>query len=228
MKTTSNIIRRAATTLLLALLMLATAPQTSWAQTAETLGGYTFTMPASDVTVSAAFTLDPAHFADNGDDTYTIKTAEGWNVFCNLLKNGETFLNKTVYLGASITVSRMAGDGEHGFAGTFDGQNNTLTFNYGTAESPADEQFVAPFSFTVSGTSPVFRDLRRTHRPPLRHGHHLQLRQQRPHHHHRRRRCRRLRGALRAQRQVHQLQEQRRRHQRRRQQQRFRGLEPFI
>ena len=53
----------------------------------------------------------------------------------------------------------MAGDGEHGFAGTFDGQNNTLTFNYGTAESPADEQFVAPFSFTVSGTSPVFRDL---------------------------------------------------------------------
>ena len=101
-----------------------------------------------------------ADLAVNDEETeYTIKTAAGWNQFCNKLESGQTFSGKTVYLGASIEVSRMAGDEAHGFAGTFDGQNHTLTFNYGTADSPADEQFVAPFLSTVSGTSPVFRDL---------------------------------------------------------------------
>ena len=124
---------------------------------------YSGTLSAADISAIAGQTLCPYSsndFSVNDAGTeYTIHTATGWDFFCNLLEGGETFLDKTVYLGASIEVSRMAGDGEHGFAGTFDGQNNTLTFNYGTAESPADEQFVAPFSFTVSGTSPVFRDL---------------------------------------------------------------------
>ncbi len=124
---------------------------------------YSGTLSAADISAIAGKTLCPYSsndFSVNDAGTeYTIHTATGWDFFCNLLEGGETFLDKTVYLGASIEVSRMAGDGEHGFAGTFDGQNNTLTFNYGTAESPADEQFVAPFSFTVSGTSPVFRDL---------------------------------------------------------------------
>ena len=101
-----------------------------------------------------------ADLAVNDEGTeYTIGSAEGWNQFCNMLESGKTFSGKTVYLGASIEVSRMAGDEAHGFAGTFDGQNHTLTFNYGTADSPADEQFVAPFLSTVGGTSPVFRDL---------------------------------------------------------------------
>ena len=124
---------------------------------------YSGTLSAADISAIAGQTLCPYSsndFSVNDAGTeYTIHTATGWDFFCNLLEGGETFLDKTVYLGASIEVSRMAGDGAHGFAGTFDGQNNTLTFNYGTAESPADEQFVAPFSFTVSGTSPVFRDL---------------------------------------------------------------------
>ena len=124
---------------------------------------YSGTLSAADISAIAGQTLCPYSsndFSVNDAGTeYTIHTATGWDFFCNLLEGGETFLNKTVYLGASIEVSRMAGNGAHGFAGTFDGQNNTLTFNYGTAESPADEQFVAPFSFTVSGTSPVFRDL---------------------------------------------------------------------
>ncbi|MBR6264432.1 MAG: hypothetical protein IKR05_14635 [Prevotella sp.] len=124
---------------------------------------YSGTLSAADISAIAGQTLCPYSsndFSVNDAGTeYTIHTATGWDFFCNLLEGGETFLDKTVYLGASIEVSRMADDGEHGFAGTFDGQNNTLTFNYGTAESPADEQFVAPFSFTVSGTSPVFRDL---------------------------------------------------------------------
>ena len=101
-----------------------------------------------------------ADLAVNDEDTeYTIGSAAGWNQFCNMLESGQTFSGKTVYLGTSIEVSRMAGDEAHGFAGTFDGKNNTLTFNYGTADSPADEQFVAPFLSTVGGTSPVFRDL---------------------------------------------------------------------
>ncbi len=119
----------------------------------------TFTMPAADVTIDAIWANpDDISISDDGM-AYTIKTTAGWELFCNLLESGETFSDKTVYLGASIEVSRMAGDGAHGFAGTFDGQNNTLTFNYGTPESPADEQFVALFHSTPSGTSPVFRNL---------------------------------------------------------------------
>ncbi|MBR6980706.1 MAG: hypothetical protein IKH88_12850, partial [Prevotella sp.] len=129
----------------------------AWGQSGTSVRRAAITLLVMLLAATGAW-ADDISVSDDGTE-YTIKTAEGWNVFCNLLEGGETFLNKTVYLGASIEVSRMAGNGAHGFAGTFDGQNNTLTFNYGTEESPADEQFVAPFSFTVSGTSPVFRNL---------------------------------------------------------------------
>mgnify|MGYP007012489473 CR=1 FL=1 len=44
----------------------------------------TFTMPAKDVTV-VSFAPDPEHFSDDGNNAYTIKTATGWNVFCDRL-----------------------------------------------------------------------------------------------------------------------------------------------
>jgi hypothetical protein len=60
-------------------------------------------------------------------------------VFCDLLANNDKsyFSGKTVCLGADIEVSRMAGS-DKPFSGTFDGQGNTLTLNYGTAFILAD------------------------------------------------------------------------------------------
>ena len=97
---------------------------------------------------------DPTHFSDDGNDTYTIHTAVGWNVFCDALDDNTTwngFSGKTVKLDANIEVSRMAGSSGHDFCGTFDGGEYTLTFNYGTSGTPASVENVAPFSY-VSNT----------------------------------------------------------------------------
>ena len=133
---------------------------------AGTLSGsnpYTLTMSDEDVTVSAMLSPNPAHFADNGDGSYTIKTAIGWNVFCDLLTDNAMgyFSGKTVRLGADITVTRMAGGSNHAFTGTFDGGGHTLTLAYGTADAPVDAQFVAPFVETANDGEhqPTFRNL---------------------------------------------------------------------
>ena len=91
----------------------------------------------------------PVPFTDNGDGTYTIGTATGWGVFCDLLQNNDKgyFSGKTVYLAHNIEVSRMAGSAYHDFTGTFDGQGKTLTFTYS-----ATEAYAAPFRY-VEGPS---------------------------------------------------------------------------
>ena len=118
---------------------------------------YSFTMPSHNVTVSVTFIIDPAHFSVNGDE-YTINSAQGWDLFCDMLEGGESFSGKTVKLGADISVSRMAGktgsDDSTPFGGTFDGQGHTLTFNY-----TGSEDFIAPFSWTTWTASPIFRNL---------------------------------------------------------------------
>ena len=112
---------------------------------------YTFNMPAEDVNLSATFTypLNENDFTQSGD-TYTIKTAEGWNYFCLRLEvdgdlNG--FSGKTVMLGDNITVTTMAGSTDHPFKGMFDGDGHTLTFNY-----TADRPNCAPFRITNGAT----------------------------------------------------------------------------
>ena len=59
----------------------------------DDFGDYYFTVPAENktFTVKAAKTIDPAHFADNGDGSYTIHTATGWNVFCDCLDDNDTY-----------------------------------------------------------------------------------------------------------------------------------------
>ena len=112
---------------------------------------YTFNMPAEDVNLSATFTypLNENNFAQSSD-TYTIKTADGWNYFCQRLEvdgdlNG--FSGKTVMLGDDITVTTMAGSTDHPFKGMFDGDGHTLTFNY-----TADRPNCAPFHITNGAT----------------------------------------------------------------------------
>ena len=113
-------------------------------------GTYTFTMVKESLTLGATFSApDASHFEQNGD-TYTIKTANGWNWFCyalnsDLAPNG--FSGKTVKLAGNVSSSEMAGMNGHPFKGTFDGQGNTLTFNL-----QASEGYSAPFHYTNGAT----------------------------------------------------------------------------
>ena len=112
---------------------------------------YTVSATDGDVTITTATTIsiDPAQFSVNDAGTeYTIHTAGGWNVFCDLLADNAMgyFSGKTVELGADITVTRMAGGSSHDFTGTFDGDSHTLTLNYTTTEEKA-----APFRNVESG-----------------------------------------------------------------------------
>ena len=112
---------------------------------------YTFNMPAEDVNLSATFTypLNENNITQSGD-TYTIKTADGWNYFCRRLEvDGELkgFSGKTVVLAGNITMTMMAGSTDHPFKGTFDGDGHTLTFNY-----TADRTNCAPFRITDGAT----------------------------------------------------------------------------
>ena len=101
-----------------------------------------------------------AAVTESGTNEYTIRYADGWDAFCDRLEAGETFSGKTVKLGADITVSRMAGSGaaedltanDRPFCGTFDGGGNKLTFKYGSADSPADENNIAPFRYVNNAT----------------------------------------------------------------------------
>ena len=115
-------------------------------------GTYTFTMPAEDVNINATitYTLNENDITKNGD-TYTIKTAEGWDYFCRRILFDTTidgFKGKTIELANGITVTAtMAGNSEHRFKGTFDGKGYTLTFNPSSVG-----QYTAPFYCTDGAT----------------------------------------------------------------------------
>lgn len=132
-----------------------------WYGNASFTGSAVTNIPAGssgNKTLYAKWTPAPAHFSQSGN-TYTIHTAGGWNVFCDLLAENDKgyFTGKTVKLGANITVSRMAGSSGHEFTGTFDGRGKTLTFSH-----TASDNYCAPFRYVqgVSTESPaVIRNL---------------------------------------------------------------------
>ena len=112
---------------------------------------YTLNMPDEDVNINATITypLNEDNITQSGD-TYTIKTADGWNYFCQRMDvdaelNG--FNGKTVMLSNDIIVTKMAGNGRYPFKGTFDGDGHTLAFNY-----TADMTNCAPFCITDGAT----------------------------------------------------------------------------
>ncbi len=130
-----------------------------------TINGNTFTMPASDVSVTATW-YELAHFGYDEDPLvdgsaehpYIISTADGWNFFCDVLAENKKgfFGGKTVKLGADIgtaqePITRMAGGSSHDFTGTFDGGGHTLTVSYGSYGSPVAEDKAAPFRNVESG-----------------------------------------------------------------------------
>ena len=86
-------------------------------------------------------------------DPYIIGTADQWNDFANYVTNGYKFSGKFVKLTDNINVSTMAGTNDaNSFQGTFDGDDNKLTFTKGTSESPFGENYCAPFRHVKDAT----------------------------------------------------------------------------
>ena len=113
---------------------------------AGTLSGTTLTMPDADVTISAVWTGFALSGSGTANDPYIIGNTDDWNTFAGCVNQGNTFTEEYVKLTADISVTTMAGtDTSNSFQGIFDGDNHTLTFNNGTAESPFSEAYCAPF-----------------------------------------------------------------------------------
>ena len=101
--------------------------------------GITFESFSASSTVSGDRTV---RIIINKKDYYEIASADNWKEFCNIVNGGQTKLNakmiKNVDLGSEIM---MAGTYSNPYAGTFDGQNHTLTLNWNTG----DRNDIAPF-----------------------------------------------------------------------------------
>ena len=145
--------------------------------TAELLGGDEIAVKESDVVVDGiwynlflfGYNDDPL-VDGSAEHPYVISNADGWEQFCDCLDDNDMwnrFSGKTVKLANDITVSRMAGSQYHDFCGTFDGNGKTLTFNYGSPDTPANVQYIAPFHYvstvTPEGGSEVPANFRNLH-----------------------------------------------------------------
>ena len=102
----------------------------------------TFTQKESNFYEATTFSHTFIVARRDQDGTILIKDANEWKVFCKLVnEKGMTKLNARletdVNLGSDIA---MVGTTSHPYAGTFDGQNHTLTLNWNTGESD-----IAPF-----------------------------------------------------------------------------------
>lgn len=107
----------------------------------------------NSITYTETITI-PGFSVNKAGDTYTIRSEEGWNTFCECLQDNDTynrFIGKTVLLDRDISVSTMAGSSGHDFMGTFNGQGHTLTVSYGSADSPFAEDKAAPFRNVENG-----------------------------------------------------------------------------
>ena len=91
---------------------------------------------------------------------YIIGSIADWDVFALLVSNGISFNGLFVKLTSDISVSTMVGISEtNSFQGTFLGDNKTLTFTKGSAESAFNEEYCAPFRYVKNA---VIRNLRVT------------------------------------------------------------------
>jgi uncharacterized repeat protein (TIGR02543 family) len=103
--------------------------------------GYTLTMPAADVTVSAVLTPDIATYwhADADHDgseakPYIISTTTGLNLLAAQVNSGNLYIGKYFKLDANIEYDKSKknnftpiGNNDYGFYGTFDGDGNSIS-----------------------------------------------------------------------------------------------------
>jgi len=119
---------------------------------AGTLSGsgnpYTLTMPAGNVTISAASCSANALTTD-GDGNYLINDEDDWDVFCANVELGNGFSGETVKLTGDISVSNMVGTSEtNSFQGTFLGSGYTITAGITNNSG----QGTAPFRYIKDAT----------------------------------------------------------------------------
>ena len=86
------------------------------------------------------------------EDPYIISTTDHWNELASNVNAGNRYSGQFFKMGDDITVTTMVGIPNNWFSGDFNGDNHTLTFNYGTAEAPYTEKYCAPF-FNIDGAS---------------------------------------------------------------------------
>ena len=95
----------------------------------------------------------------NGEEStpYIIACGADWIKFANDINAGIN-TDKYYKLNADITANDMVGTAEHPFSGHFSGRVGetydlyTITFNYGTAAIPTNEEIIAPFRYTDGAT----------------------------------------------------------------------------
>ena|GEM_PF-3420809 len=117
---------------------------------------------AEEVWVQDPLTNQPmlktfASLWQDGEETYCIDSDAGWTAFANGINDGTIAISANAKLMAdNITVTTMIGNSGHRYAGTFDGNNKTITLSISGTSG-----FEAPFCYingatikdlTVSGT----------------------------------------------------------------------------
>lgn len=96
----------------------------------------------------AAQAQTKTHIASTSSDTQMT-----WDEFATSVNNGTTYWRKTVYLDEDVTATTMAGNQDHAFGGTFEGNGKTITLSggeFGTSSSYASQEGVSPFYWIVN------------------------------------------------------------------------------
>lgn len=96
-------------------------------------------------------------------DPYVISSADDWRYFASDVNGGYSYTGEFVKLNSNITIDCVSRDNMVGnrventyysFKGTFDGDNNTLTFNYDYTPLASENRldYVAPFRYINGAT----------------------------------------------------------------------------
>ena len=118
-----------------------------------TSGSYSYTVDASTATEYIInVTTEDIGFTGEGtaENPYIITTEEQWNTIAREVAQERNFSGQYLKLGADISVTTMVGTSNdyhfnRFFAGNFNGDGHTLTFNCGTESEPFNEDYCAPF-----------------------------------------------------------------------------------
>ena len=118
-----------------------------------TSGSYSYTVDASTATEYIInVTTGSIGFTGEGtaENPYIITTEEQWNTIAREVAQERNFSGQYLKLGADISVTTMVGTSNDYhfnkfFAGNFNGDGYTLTFNCGTESEPFNEDYCAPF-----------------------------------------------------------------------------------
>ncbi|MBO4575116.1 MAG: T9SS type A sorting domain-containing protein [Bacteroidales bacterium] len=99
------------------------------------------------------FSVVSDHLSGEGTESspYLITSEADWNVFAERVGHGLD-VRKYYQLTDNISVSEMVGTNSNRFKGTFDGNWHKITFTKGSAESPFNEDYCAPFRYVEDAT----------------------------------------------------------------------------